>query len=125
MGRKLPNWLSIREGDGQIMIDPDIAYPFFFKEFGFDENNLTQYEIEVAYQAAKMMTQDLLTGTELDPRTHGRGFVMEINSEGPRKDRWKLTSFKEGVPGRDVNAATKGKLAKAHYGASRTKLLRG
>ena len=69
-----------------------------------------QYLVECAYQCAKLAVQDLITGTELDPRPK-KGFIM-IMDHGGDKNRWALANLKPGAPGRDVNAATKGLQAK-------------
>jgi len=120
--KTLPKWLS-RRADGAFVIDPDIAYPLILKELGVNDGDLDQYWIECAYQAAKLATQDLVTGTELDPRPK-LGFVIVIDSAGGRKDRWALKNHKPGKPGRDVNAATKGLQAKQHYTRIAGRLLR-
>lgn len=111
--RQLPKWITRRD-DGAFVVDPDIAYPLILKEMGVNDGEADQYWIECAYQCAKLKVQELVTGTELDPRPK-LGFVIIIDSSGGRKDRWALSKFKPGVAGRDVNAATKGLHAKAHY----------
>lgn len=110
---KLPKWLSQR-ADGAFVIDPDIAYPIMLRAMGVNEADADQYWIECAYQCSKMEVQNLITGTELDPRPK-MGFVIVIDSSGGRKDRWALRNFKPGKPGCDINAATKGLQAKQHY----------
>lgn len=110
---QLPKWLTRRK-DGAFVVDPNIAYPLILKELKVKDGEVDQYWIECAYQCAKLKVQELITDTELDPRPDA-GFVIIIDSGGDRKERWALRNFKPGSPGRDVNAATKGLQAKAHY----------
>lgn len=108
-----PTWLKKRD-DGAFVVDPDIAYPNVFGVMGVNEADLTQYHVECAYQCAKLAVQDLITGTDQDPRPE-MGFIIIIDSSAGRKDRWALAGFAPGKPGADMNAATKGQKAKQLY----------
>lgn len=107
---KLPKWLSQR-ADGVFMIDPDIAYPAVLGALGADSKKLDQYWVETAYQATKLKAQELIDGTELDPRPN-MGLVLVIMSEGGRKDRWALANY---PAGKGIAAATKGLEARQHF----------
>lgn len=109
MGAKLPKWLTQRE-DGAFVADPDIAYPLVMKALGIKD--VDQYAIETAYQCTKLAVQDMILGSDLDPRPKGMALTIVINSDGKRKERWALSAFK---PGRGIGAATKGLEAKGNY----------
>ncbi len=109
----LPKWLT-RQKDGSFLVDPDVVYPEIFKALNVKKEDVDQHWIEVAYQCAKMKVQDLITGTELDPRPNN-GFVIVIDGAADRKNRWALANHRPGVPGRDANSATRGLQAKGHY----------
>lgn len=109
MGAKLPKWLMQRE-DGAFVVDPDIAYPLVMKALGIKD--IDQYAVETAYQCTKLAVQDMILGSDLDPRPKGMGLTIVINSAGQRKERWALSAFQ---PGRGVGAATKGLEAKQNY----------
>lgn len=112
MSKKLPAWLTHRK-DGCFVVDPDLAYPKVLETLGVKEKDYDQYWIEVAYQCSKMAVQEIVTGTELDPRVKGgMTLVIIIESAGGRKDRWKLANY---PAGRGVTAATRGLEAKAHF----------
>jgi hypothetical protein len=117
MAKTLPNWLSIRE-DGAFVVDPNIAYPQMMTAMGFDPKDAGQYEVECAYQGVKRAVQDIVDGTDLDPRSDAknpRGLVIVIDASDDRKNRWRLANLKQGEPGRDIHAATKGQHAKRRY----------
>lgn len=120
MARKLPSWLK-RNESGAFLVDPNIAYPLIFSLLGVKPEAVNQYWIECAYQCAKMTVQDLITGTELDPRPK-MGFVIVIEADGDRKDKWALRNH---PPGKGIHAATKGLEAKRHYSAIRNRLAAG
>lgn len=116
MAHKLPKWLTVRK-NGVVVVDPDIAYPLILKELGVAEKDVDQYWIEVAYQCAKMATQDLIFDSEYDPRPKNHGdkgsaLVILIEAGGDRKDRWALKKF---PVGKGIMVATKGLEAKGHY----------
>lgn len=112
MAQKLAKWIARRD-DGAFVVDPDIVYPAILKGLGVNESDWDQYWIETAYQCAKLGVQDLIAGTEFDPRPK-LAIVIIIDSSGARKERWALKNFK---PGKGIGAATKGREAKAHYQA--------
>ena len=112
MAKQLPKWLSRRK-DGVFEVDPDVIYPEFLKALGVDE--IDQYWIEVVYQCTKLEVQRLVSGTELDPRSHPdepRALQIRITADGGRKDRWALNNHPEG---RGIKAATAGREARDHY----------
>jgi|GEM_PF-5729779 len=108
MTPKLPKWLTTII-PGKVVVDPNIAYPAVFKALGIADKDIDQYWVEVAFQCAKMATQDAILGSEHDT---GRALMILINGDGDRKSRWALKNFK---PGRGVAAATKGREARIHY----------
>lgn len=108
--KKFPAWLTRRE-DGVFVIDPDIAYPTILKALRIKDDQLDQYWLEVAYQSAKLFTQDLIAGTEYDPRPE-RHLTMHILGGSARKKQWGLANYKAG---RGAYAATKGREAVFHY----------
>lgn len=113
---ELPKWLTRRD-DGVMVIDPDIAYPAVLTALGVKDGDLDQYWIEVAYQCAKMRVQDLVEGTEYDPRPN-RALTIHVQAHGGRKDRWALTQY---PPGRGAELATKGRAARQHYALLRAR----
>jgi hypothetical protein len=109
---RLPKWASVNQEKRYIDIDPDVAYPVILGALGIAEAQYDQYWLEVAYQCAKMKVQSVVEGSELDPRSRSedpRPLVINVLS---RKDRWALTDF---TPGRGIDAATKGREARAYY----------
>jgi hypothetical protein len=108
--KTLPPWLSRRD-DGVFEIDPDLAYPAILKALGIRDSEIDQYWLEVAYQCAKLHVQELVSGSELDPRPK-MALQIHILSHGARKDRWALRKHKAG---RGARRASEGREAKVHY----------
>jgi len=119
MAKTLPKWLT-RAEDGAFVIDPNIAYPEILKALGVADKDVTQYWIECAFQCAKIAVQDLVTGTELDPRP-ARALVIVIAGDVDRKEKWALKNYDRG---KGLQAATKGLEAKRHYEVIRNRIVR-
>lgn len=103
MAVNLPEWARPHPTDrNAILVDPDLAYPHFFKLLGVEKP--TKYWIEVAYQMVKM---------DLQVAMGKFGFTIHIRGDDGRKDRWAL----ERHPGsaQDVHRATQGKDARQYY----------
>lgn len=107
---KIPPWVTYEAKTGVFTIDPDVAYPEILRVLGFDKK-IDQYSLEVAYQVAKMKTQDLAASLGHDLTK--QAIVIHIDPQSTAdKKRWALASHPRG---RGPEAATKGLEAKAHY----------
>ena len=116
MAVNLPAWLSRRD-NGVFVIDPDIAYPAILKRLGVKTGDYDQYWLETAYQCAKLAAQELILGTELDPRPAAT-LVLIIDSGGGRKERWALRNFRTGkgaIAATGVRSLTEPSQAKVSY----------
>jgi hypothetical protein len=118
MAKTLPKWLS-RAEDGSFIIDPNIAYPEILKHLGVDAKDVNQYWIESAFQCAKIAVQELVYGTELDPRP-ARALVIVVSGDVDRKEKWALKNYERG---KGLQAATKGLEAKRHFSVIRNRLI--
>ncbi len=94
MAVQLPPWIAQRS-KGVFAIDPDIAYPAVLRLLDVKQKDYDQYWIEAAYQCVKLAAQDLIYGTELDPRP-AKALVLIIESGEGRKERWALSRFRRG-----------------------------
>ena len=101
MSRKLPSWLTVGPR-GTFYVDPDIAYPRILSLLKVQDGQLNQYWLEVALQCAKLAVQEIVQGTELDPRPL-RVITVSIQGGAGRKARW---AAKNHVKGRGELAAT-------------------
>jgi hypothetical protein len=104
-GNALPDWVTYVDGaeavargrphleGGYYEVDPDLAYPTFFRLLGFDQQAITQYHMEVARLCFTEFIYDQINGR--------RPISLVIL----RKDgRWALSAFAEGA-GADKGAA--------------------
>lgn len=98
--RRLPDWID-RGPDGAFYIDPDVIYPKIIKLLAIKDGFLDQYWMEVVYQCARLAVEELIAGTELDPRPR-QGFVIKIMGGTGRKSRW---AHKHYPRGRGLEAA--------------------
>lgn len=78
---RLPSWAKVasERPDGasiKIEVDMQQAYPYWLQLLGFDE--LTQYNLEVAYQCIKLDLQAALVRTAYDPRVAGKHAVFKF-----------------------------------------------
>jgi len=101
MPRKLPSWLTAGPA-GTFYVDPDIAYPRILTLLGVKDGQINQYWLEVALQCAKLGVDEVVRGTELDPRP-GRVITIMITGGAGRKARW---AAKNHARGRGELAAT-------------------
>lgn len=94
MSRKLPSWLTVGP-KGAFYVDPDIAYPHILKLIGVKDGQVNQYWMEVALQCAKLAVEEIVRGTDLDPRP-ARVITIMITAAAGRKDRWATKKFPHG-----------------------------
>lgn len=116
MAIKLPTWLK-RNANGSFEADPDIAYPLILKELGVKEKDVDQYWIEVCRQAVRLATEEIVLGSEIDPRP-GSALIVMIDGRGGRKARWADKNFKVGRGARaalDSKWLTAPSEAKLHF----------
>jgi hypothetical protein len=103
---RLPEWaVMLPERPGKIpavLVDPDLAYPAFLKEFNIDTPD--QYWIEVCYQCIKLDLQVAFKGTGV--------LIVIRGKDAEAKMRWRLENHPEG---KGVHRATYGKEARDHY----------
>jgi len=98
--------------NGRIEIDADKFYPLLLKELGITD--IDQYWLEVAYQCMKLDMQSAIKGTEIE--INGGAVVLlvkdatKLSNDGISK--WAQERFPKG---KGIDAATKGKEARAHY----------
>lgn len=103
---RLPEWATmLPERPGKIpsvLVDPDVVYPLFLKEFGI--NTPDQYWLEVCYQCMKLDIQVAFKGQGV------RIIVRPKDAES--KMKWRLDTH---PVGKGIHAATKGREAREHY----------
>jgi len=103
-----PNWLS-KDTHGAFVVDADKAYPVILSAMGASVGNPDQYQLECAYQCAKLKIQDLITGTADDPRPAN---PLVIVVDCTNKIMWKHSSH---AVGKGKTAATEGGEARQVY----------
>src|SRR5688572_14635538 len=109
---KLPTWAKfvqdhhlVENGKVSAVIeaDPDGFVPEWLELIGKkEEDKITQYDLEVCFQCAKLDVQRALQGTDLQPSRGGKPYQLNILS---RKEKWSLKNFPEG---KGIRAATQG-----------------
>lgn len=105
MGNNLPNWAEWHPtSDNTVLVDPDIMYPYFLKEYGVAVEKASRYWIEVCYQSMKLDLQATLRRSD---------FIIHVRADDGRKERWALKNF-TGLT-EEVHRATHGREAREHY----------
>lgn len=107
---QLPPWAKVVPFNDKLCIrieaDPDGYIPEWLELLEVKKPD--QYWLEVAYQCAKLDLQACLAGTDYDPRTAGKAAEFHFLN----RPQWALNRHPKG---RGINAASKGKEARAHY----------
>jgi hypothetical protein len=108
---QLPAWATAL-APGKIEIQASQFYPEWLTLLGLASlENLTQYDLECAYQCAKMDIQFAIAGTDLMP-PEGGALVILVKDDEKESGKWAQKNY---PPGKGAEAAYKGKEARAHY----------
>lgn len=107
---QLPAWAKAL-APGKIEIQASAFYPEWLALLGANMDSLTQYDLECAFQCAKMDVQFAVAGTELMPQSGG-ALVILIKDDDKADGKWRQSNYPEG---KGVEAATKGREAREHY----------
>lgn len=107
---QLPAWAKAL-APGKIEIQASEFYPEWLTLLGVELDAITQYDLECAFQCAKMDIQFAVAGTELMP-PEGGALVILVKDDDKLDGKWKQKNYPEG---KGVLAASKGKEAREHY----------
>lgn len=82
--KNLPSWAEYDKKKRIIIVKPDVVYPMYLKELGYDNKKTTQFMLECA---RRCFTQDLIT-------LIGPGIHLRIAKD----EKYKLTEYPAGEP---------------------------
>lgn len=107
---QLPAWATAL-APGKIEIQASQFYPEWLGLLGVALDNITQYDLECAFQCAKMDIQMAVAGTELMP-PEGGALCIFVKDDDKESGKWAQKNY---PPGKGIEAASKGKEAREHY----------
>lgn len=118
---ELPEWAEV-VGQGKIEMNADGFYTEWLALLGIPMGNITQYDLEMAFQCAKLDIQFAVAGTEFVPQGGALVLLVKDTSKAARKHRvtgkevfsslWAQDIYPEG---RGILAASKGGEARAAF----------
>lgn len=108
---QLPAWATAL-APGKIEIKASQFYPEWLTLLGVESlEKLTQYDLECAYQCAKMDIQFAIAGTDLMP-PEGGALCILVKDDDKESGKWAQKNY---PAGKGAEAASKGKEAREHY----------
>ncbi len=107
---QLPAWATAI-APGKIEIQASQFYPEWLGLLGVTEDQITQYDLECAFQCAKMDIQFAVAGTDLMPK-EGGALCIFVKDNDKETDKWAQKKY---PPGKGIQAAAQGHEARKHY----------